>query len=129
MKWHDKSLFYTLIMFAILNIVDYFIFKTFIPCLIHKITGLYCPGCGISRMLISIFHFDFYQAYRYNPWLFILLILFILYQILKLITSKLSTKELKLNNYFYIGILIFTLAFGILRNLPYFSYLIPTVVK
>ena len=80
MKWHDKSLFYTLIMFAILNIVYYFIFKTFIPCLIHKITGLYCPGCGISRMLISIFHFDFYQAYRYNPWLFILLILFILYQ-------------------------------------------------
>ena len=123
MKWHDKSLFYTLI------IVYYFIFKTFIPCLIHKITGLYCPGCGISRMLISIFHFDFYQAYRYNPWLFILLILFILYQILKLITSKLSTKELKLNNYFYIGILIFTLAFRILRNLPYFSYLIPTVVK
>lgn len=80
-------------------------------------------------MLISIFKLEFYQAFRYNPYLFILLIITIAYQIIKLITYKLLTKKIKLNRCIYIMLLITTIAFGILRNLPNFSYLIPTVVK
>ena len=47
-------------------------------CLFHKITGLYCPGCGVTRMLDAIFHFSFYQAFRYNPLAFVLLVLFVI---------------------------------------------------
>ncbi len=129
MKKIDKSLIYTIIIFIFINIVYYITFKSFIPCLIHKITGLYCPGCGISRMLISIVKLDFYQAFRYNPFLFILLVAYLIYQIIKLITYKLLTIEIKLNNKVYISILVSTILFGIIRNLPQFSYLIPTVVK
>ena len=42
-----------------------------IPCVFHLITGLKCPGCGISRMLLSIAKFDFVSAFWYNPFLFI----------------------------------------------------------
>ena len=49
-----------------------------IPCPFHFITGLYCPGCGITRMIKSILKLDFYQAFRYNQLLFILLPFFII---------------------------------------------------
>lgn len=129
MKKLDKSLIYMIVIFIFINGAYYFAFKSFIPCLIHKITGLYCPGCGISRMLISIVKLDFYQAFRYNPFLFVLLVIYLIYQIIKLITYKLLTIEIKLNNKVYISILVLTILFGIIRNLPQFSYLIPTVVK
>ena len=34
-------------------------------------TGLYCPGCGGRRMLKALLHGRIYQAFRYNPFLFI----------------------------------------------------------
>lgn len=129
MKTNDKSLIYSLFIFIIVVIINYLLFNSFLPCIFHKITGFYCPGCGVTRMLISIFKLEFYQAFRYNVYLFILLIITIVYQIIKLITYKLLTKKIRLNNYIYILLLMTTIAFGILRNLPNFSYLIPTVVK
>ncbi len=129
MKTNDKSLIYSLLIFIIVVIINYLLFNSFLPCIFHKITGFYCPGCGVTRMLISIFKLEFYQAFRYNIYLFILLIITIVYQIIKLITYKLLTKKIRLNNYIYILLLMTTIAFGILRNLPNFSYLIPTVVK
>lgn len=129
MKTNDKSLIYSLLIFIIVVIINYLLFNSFLPCIFHKITGFYCLGCGVTRMLISIFKLEFYQAFRYNVYLFILLIITIVYQIIKLITYKLLTKKIRLNNYIYILLLMTTIAFGILRNLPNFSYLIPTVVK
>lgn len=35
-------------------------------CAFHYTTGLYCPGCGMGRCIISMVHGDFYQAFRYN---------------------------------------------------------------
>ena len=37
-----------------------------IPCIFHLITGLQCPGCGISRMFLSLFRLDFAAAFHYN---------------------------------------------------------------
>ena len=50
-----------------------------IKCLWNEMTGLYCPGCGITRMLIAMIQLDFYQAFRYNPFLFLLIIFGIVY--------------------------------------------------
>ena len=46
-----------------------------IPCIFHELTGLYCPGCGITRMFFAIIELKFYDAFRYNPLVFILLII------------------------------------------------------
>ena len=51
----------------------YFVFtsvtKIGIPCPFRLMTGYQCPGCGISRMLISLAHLDFISAYHHNPFL------------------------------------------------------------
>ena len=56
----------------ILYLVIGHFFHIYIPCPINHLIGLYCPGCGITRMLFSILKLDFYQAFRYNPFLFVL---------------------------------------------------------
>lgn len=37
-----------------------------IPCPFHAVTGLNCPGCGVSRMLLSLLRLDFRAAFRHN---------------------------------------------------------------
>ena len=39
----------------------------------HQITGLYCPGCGVSRMCLALFRLDFVSAFRANAAIFLLL--------------------------------------------------------
>lgn len=44
-----------------------------IPNCITKLTiGLPCPGCGLTRAAFSLFRFDFIQAFKYNPIIFII---------------------------------------------------------
>lgn len=49
----------------------YFVFvrvtKIGIPCPFRAVTGLQCPGCGISRMAISLLRLDFVSAFYANP--------------------------------------------------------------
>lgn len=40
-----------------------------IPCLFHLITGLKCPGCGISRMFLCLLAGDVDGAFAANPFL------------------------------------------------------------
>ncbi len=40
-----------------------------IPCLFYEITGLKCPGCGITKMFISLSKLDFVSAFWHNPFL------------------------------------------------------------
>ena len=48
-----------------------------IPCLFYLITGLQCPGCGVSRMCLALARLDFAGAWRANPMLLCLLPLLI----------------------------------------------------
>ena len=100
-----------------------------IGCPIRHFLGIYCPGCGITRMFVSMIELNFYQAFRYNPLVFIYLIVFILYIILKFTIKKIFKKNLYIPNiiiYILIGI---ALLFGILRNFDSFSWLAPTVIS
>lgn len=38
-----------------------------IPCLFYTLTGLYCPGCGVTRMAVALLQFDFARAFHYHP--------------------------------------------------------------
>ena len=112
----------------LLILIIYYFLNTYlsfsIPCLFHKITNFYCPGCGITRMLYSLIKLDVYQAFRYNPLVFILLIGYILIFIYNLIFSK-KIKLSKRNIYLLLFIVIL---YGVLRNIPGFTYLKPTTI-
>lgn len=96
-----------------------------IKCLWNEMTGLYCPGCGITRMLIAMIQLDFYQAFRYNPFLFLLIIFGIVYILYSLFKFK---KIERINSKLLFVILIITILFGVLRNISCFSFLAPTIV-
>ena len=36
-------------------------------CLTRNATGLLCPTCGVTRAFSSIMHFNFSDAYNFNP--------------------------------------------------------------
>ena len=114
--------------FLILLIVYYFLNQTVyleIPCIFHKITGLYCPGCGITRMFFSLLNFKFYQAFRYNMLVFIMLFGYIFIKIIEILTKH----KINFSNNFQISLLVITILFGILRNIDTFSFLLPTTIK
>ena len=43
-----------------------------IPCMVNQVTGLLCPGCGVSRMFLALLRLDFSGAFRYNSVMFCL---------------------------------------------------------
>ena len=93
-------------------------------CPIKAITGLECPGCGITRMFVALFHGNIYQAFRYNPLVFIELpIIFIL-----LFLYKYKKEYRKVINILFTILLIVTIVYGVLRNIPMFYFLAPTQV-
>ena len=44
-----------------------------VPCLFHAVTGLKCPGCGVTRMCLALLRGDWGAAWAANPVLLILL--------------------------------------------------------
>ena len=102
-----------------------------IPCIFYKITNLYCPGCGVTRMLVSLLQFDLYQAFRYNCLLFLsipfVLVLFVDF-ILKWLKGKKNYIYFKISTKTWLFLLIVTILFGIIRNIPFFDYLVPTTI-
>lgn len=99
------------------------------PCIFYKVTGFYCPGCGMSRCLIALFHFQFYQAFRYNLFGFLLfpsLLFYIQYQLFcwgfgkkDHLTNKIPKKLIQTT-------LILLIFYGILRNISLFKWFAPT---
>ena len=116
-----------LIYFSFLYYKLYNLFGIGIPCIFHKITGLYCPGCGITRAIFSLFRFDFVSAIKYNFLLFLIfpfLIYYFGYKIKSWIFFEYNTKQIIPNFFIYI-LLFITILYGILRNITIFSFLRP----
>lgn len=49
-----------------------------IPCFFNKVTGFYCPGCGVTRMCVALLQFHFREAFYANPVIFCMLPVFLL---------------------------------------------------
>ncbi len=125
MLHNKKVLFFGLLLLAL---IAYFFVDKYtglaIQCPIHFVTGLYCPGCGLTRMLFAIIKLDFYQAFRFNPLVFILLVIYIIYFIIKYIFKA----NIKIPNRVSYSLIVVLIIYGIIRNIPLFSYLQPTII-
>ena len=55
--------------------IAYFFFIQFtgysLPCPIHALLGIDCPGCGITRLFLALFMGDFKSAFHANQAIFI----------------------------------------------------------
>lgn len=125
-KYSKMKLILILISFLIIYFILSELLDVGIPCLFYEITGYYCPGCGITRLLFSFLKLDFYQAFRYNPLIFILIIITGIYWLVKFILKKFMNISIEIPNYVYYILLIIVIIFGILRNIPMFDFLSPT---
>lgn len=91
-----------------------------LPCIFNKLTGLLCPGCGITRAVLACARLDFGSAFRYNPYVCIVIpaIIFIIcrmdYRYIKDGSFRLTTIE----NIIVYAAIVGAVVFTILRNIP-----------
>ena len=125
-----KVIFFLIL--AILLLIGYYFLniKTgfYIPCAIHELTGFYCPGCGLTRMIFALGHFRIAEAFGYNQLMFIglpILLFYFGYQIYLYIFDRKDKVLSKFPKWIPIVLLVIVIAWGIIRNLPMFPYLRP----
>lgn len=90
-----------------------------IPCPFHLITGLQCPGCGVSRMCIALMHFRFREAAMYNLGLALclpVLALLLIRMTLRYVRDA-SWALRKWEHILTICLIIFLLVWAVLRNI------------
>lgn len=97
------------------------------PCVFHKITGLYCPGCGVTRMFKFLLKLDFESAYKSNRLIFIFLpIWIVLFSVRSVKYILYDEKIVSRSVNIILNIMILTsIIFSILRNIPCFYFLRP----
>ena len=127
MQWINKSLNKIIWILFIINVIIVYYLKPSCPWKTNL--NIDCAGCGATRMIESIFKLDFYQAFRYNLLLFCLLIIFIIYGLYIIICKIIKKNYYKMQNRDWLMILIFVILFMILRNIPGFEYLKPTLIR
>ena len=94
------------------------------PCPVRHMTGVLCPGCGMSRALGEMVHLHFIKSILYNPLAMVSAVLGISFYVQEWFLFFGSRKRfMPTNKWVYIILGIIFLAYCILRNMPVFSFL------
>ena len=98
-----------------------------IPCLFYQITGKYCPGCGVTRMMIHLLKLDIKRAFYSNMAILMILPIGIVIGMRWVIDYILYAKKnfTKAEECLFILVSILLIVFGILRNMNGFEILVP----
>ena len=94
-----------------------------IPCVFRLVTGLKCPGCGVTHMALCLLRGDLSGAFYENPVVLMLLPIGLIlairltYRYLKTGGKRLTKWE----NRVVIAMIVLLIGFGIARNLKYFA--------
>lgn len=123
----------TILMVLIIIVIIILLLPNFIElinfkCIYKEVLHIYCAGCGGTRMLKALLAGNIYQAFRYNPYLFSLSIFLFIFAIIDLSNYVKNKKILFYNTKLVYIVAISAIVFMILRNIPYFSFLLPTKI-
>ena len=120
------SLLWTAFLILILGIF-LFLQKTNlgVPCLFHLATNLYCPGCGMTRAIQSILQFDFQMAFQQNALIYLFGPLLLIYFLINSYRYIKKQPLWKVSNRVIFTLLVITILFSVIRNLPGFEFLHP----
>jgi len=100
------------------------------PCVLHKLTGLHCPGCGSTRSAHELLNGHVSEAANKNL-LFLIALPFLVWSALRWwarwVRGLPPRMSAPLKPWLASGIAFSVIAFAVLRNLPWppFSYLAP----
>ena len=103
-------------------------FNIGVVCPFYALFDWNCPGCGGTRMAVSLLKLDFYQAFRYNPFVFITAPILAVVYIWQFIIYVKDNRLLKYIDTFLVAYAVGLIAFGIIRNIDMFSWLAPTII-
>lgn len=96
----------------------------FLPCPFRFLTGLNCPGCGVTRALHQLLHGHFEAAFMLNP-LLLLAIPFLLFALIRCSVIVMRGGVPRPNAlpapYIY-AIFFIILSFWIFRNTPFYPF-------
>ena len=81
-----------------------------IGCPIRYVTGIPCPGCGITRAVLALLRLDFTEAFHFHPLVFLLPVLALLW----LLPKKLSVSA-RLRKGVFVGAAVLFLAVYLAR--------------
>lgn len=84
------------------------------PCALHELTGLHCPGCGVTRATRALLHGDVVAAWNYNQLYVILLPLIGFFCLQSVVLERPYRGSAKLG----VTLVGLAIVYGILRNIP-----------
>jgi hypothetical protein len=96
----------------------------FPQCPLYQITGLACPGCGLTRGFHALFHGDVLTALDYNAML-PFYVLFFAYLAASLVSIAARGRGFSFKLFqpkLVYGFLVLSLAFAVVRNLPVYPF-------
>ena len=82
-----------------------------IPCLFYRVTGLRCPGCGVTDLCLALLHGHFVPSYN---WGLVLVSPALVWLLIRLWKNGACGKEEKTVS---AALLAFLLIWGVVRNL------------
>lgn len=97
----------------------------FLPvCPLYSMTGLACPGCGLTRGFHALFHGDFLTALDYNALIpgFAVVLGFLFLSMVSIAVRGRGFGISMLSPKLLTGVLVVLLVFGVVRNLPIYPF-------
>jgi hypothetical protein len=95
-------------------------------CILHRTTGLYCAGCGMTRAAYDLLHGEWLAAFRMNP-LMVLLLPFVAVGLgLELLAwvrgPERPTPQFRLHWRVTVVLVTVILVYGVVRNFPWWPF-------
>ena len=109
---------------AVLYVVDPTQYTLTPPCAFRTVTGLACPGCGLTRAAHALLHGEVAQAFSLNPWSFVSGPLLAGFLAAPVVTSPTVSRRTR-TVLAWTGAIL-TLAFWVWRNTPGYPFAVVT---
>jgi len=93
-------------------------------CPLYSLTGIHCPGCGLTRGFHALFHGDFLTALHFNALLPVYALVFgfmFVSMVLVAVRGRGLSWKIFPPSAMY-GLLVLAAAFFVLRNLPFYPF-------
>ena len=93
-------------------------------CPMYALTGLACPGCGLTRGFHALFHGDIVTALDYNALIpvFLVILAGVLVSLASVAVRGRGLVRLDATPKFIVSVFVLLIVFGVVRNLPYYPF-------